>query len=141
MTKKILVIQACFYEEISKKLLEGASSILKNHDQEYKVLSVPGCFEIPAALYIAEVSNNNYLGYIVLGCVIKGETSHYDIVCSESSRGINQFAMTKKRPVGFGIITSENYDQAKERADINKQNYGGKAASACLEMIDFCKKV
>lgn len=134
--KKILIIQAGFYEKISDMLLEGALAKLKDSDFEYDILKIPGCFEIPATIAMAEHSRK-YSGYITLGCVIRGETTHYDYVCQESARGINQLAMQHKTAIGYGVITVENEAQAFDRADINKKDKGGFAAQACLEMMNI----
>lgn len=138
---KILIISACFYKKISDDLLKGAVSELEKNNIDYKIIKVPGCFEIPVALHMSIKSETNYQGYIVLGCVIRGETGHYDIVCNESSRGINDFAIKYCKPLGFGIITAENYTQAEERSDTEKKNYGGRAANACIEMTKISSEV
>jgi 6,7-dimethyl-8-ribityllumazine synthase len=140
---KILIVQADFYKEISALLLEGAINKIKNSDYEYEVVTVPGAFEIGAAIAFAEESKK-YDGYVALGCVIRGETTHYDYVCLESARALNNLAFKKKLAIGYGIITVENETQAIERASSNKKDKGGFAANTCLEMIKlknkFCNK-
>lgn len=137
---KILIIQADFYKQIARDLCEGAQTILDEEHAEYEVISVPGCFEIPAALSMA-IASEKYSGFIALGCVIRGETTHYDYVCSECARGINQLAMQHKVAVGFGIITAENKEQALERANPGgKKNMGANAAKACLTMLNIKKE-
>ena len=117
-------------------LLDGALEKIKNSEYEYDVIKVPGVFEIPATIAMAETSRK-YSGYITLGCVIRGETTHYDYVCQESARGISHLAITLKTAVGYGVITVENEQQALDRADPKKKNKGGDAAEACLEMINI----
>lgn len=134
--KKILIIQADFYKDISKLLLDGALKKLENSDFEHEIITVPGAFEIPAVIAMAE-DTRRYAGYVALGCVIRGETSHYDYVCEESARGLNEIAIKLKTPIGYGIITTENKEQAIDRADPNKKDKGGFAARTCLEMIEI----
>ncbi len=136
---RVLIIQAVFYEEISKLLLEGAVAELTKHGLEYEVITVPGAFEIPAAISFAYESKK-YDGYVTLGCVIRGETSHYDYVCLESARGINKLAIKKKLAIGYGILTVENETQAIERADPQKKNKGGFAAKTCITMMELKEK-
>jgi 6,7-dimethyl-8-ribityllumazine synthase len=138
--KKILIINADFYTEISNLLLEGAIEIINNSDYEYEVVRVPGAFEIPAVIAFAKDSNK-YDGYIALGCVIRGETTHYDYVCLESARGLNELAIKEKLAIGYGIITVENEEQAIARANPAKKDKGGFAANACLEMIKLKKSL
>ena len=138
--KKILIINADFYTEISNLLLEGAIEIINNSDYEYEVVRVPGAFEIPAVIAFAKDSNK-YDGYIALGCVIRGETTHYDYVCLESARGLNELAIKEKLAIGYGIITVENEEQAIARANPTKKDKGGFAANACLEMIKLKKSL
>lgn len=132
--KKILIIEANFYEHISKNLLDGATQKAKELGYDYDVLTVPGALEIPAVISMANESDK-YCGYVALGCVIRGETSHYDIVANESARGLNQLAIEKKIAIGNGILTVENEEQALVRSDPAKKNKGGFAANACVEMI------
>jgi len=134
--KKILIIQSTFYQNISNMLLDGALEKIKNSEYEYDVIKVPGVFEIPATIAMAETSRK-YSGYITLGCVIRGETTHYDYVCQESARGINYLAMKFKTAIGYGVVTAENEDQAIDRADPSKKNKGSDAANACLEMMEI----
>lgn len=137
--KKILIVQATFYPQISKLLLDGALAEISKHGFDYEVINVPGAFEIPAAVSMAEESEK-YDGYVALGCVIRGETTHYDYVCSESARGLNKLAMKKKIAIGYGILTVENEAQALERADPKRKDKGGFAAMACVEMMKLREK-
>ncbi len=134
--KKILIIQSTFYQNISNMLLDGALEKLKNSEYEYDVIKVPGVFEIPTAIAMAE-NSRKYSGYVTLGCVIRGETTHYDYVCQESARGISQLSIKFKTAIGYGIITAENENQAIRRADPKQKNKGSEAANACLEMLNI----
>ena len=134
--KKILIVQAVFYQKISAMLLEGATKKITDLGFEYDIVTLPGAFEIAAAIAFAETSKK-YVGYVALGCVIRGETTHYDYVCLESARGLNELAFKEKLAIGYGIITTENEAQAIERADPNKKDKGGFAANACVEMVKF----
>lgn len=135
---KILIIQADFYKKISALLLEGATKKITDLGYEYEVVTVPGAFEIPAVIAFAKDSKK-YDGFVALGCVIRGETTHYDYVCLESARGLNELAMKEKLAIGYGIITVENEEQALARADLKKKDKGGFAANACVEMIKLKK--
>jgi 6,7-dimethyl-8-ribityllumazine synthase len=136
--KKILILQANFYQKISDLLLEGATKKLRDSGVEYEVVTLPGALEIPAAIAFAQ-DVGNYTGYVALGCVIRGETSHYDIVANESARGLNKLAMKNKIAIGNGILTVENEAQAIVRADPKQKDKGGFAAHACLAMIKLKK--
>ena len=136
MTNKILIIQANFYQNISKMLLVGAVKELEDQNFQYEIIDVLGAFEIPATIAIASQSGK-YAGYVALGCVIRGETTHYDYVCLESARGINELAFKNGLAIGYGIITCENEAQAIARADILQKNKGGFAAKACLRMVEI----
>jgi len=138
--QKILIIQAPYYQKISQMLLEGASHALRSENIEFDIIEVAGALEIPAAIAIAKDSEK-YMGFIALGCVIRGETSHYDYVCQESAHGLNLLAINHKLAIGNGIITVENEDQAIARANPKQKNKGGFAAQACLQMIQLKKSL
>lgn len=138
--KEILIISAGFYKDYESMLLTGACFELDKAGASYEILNVPGCFEIPAALSMA-IKNGSYRGFITLGCVIRGETTHYDYVCMESARGINYLAVKHQAAVGFGIITAENDNQALVRADTKQKNTGGRAALACIAMLNIKEKM
>ncbi len=133
---KILIVQADFYKKISALLLEGAVKKITDAGKEYEIIKVPGAFEIPAVISFAK-NSKKYDGFVALGCVIRGETTHYDYVCLESARGLNELAIKENLAIGYGIITVENEAQAIERADMKKKDKGGFAANTCLEMIKF----
>ena len=138
----ILIVEARFYESIADQLIEGAIESLEKAGYLYERLEVPGVFEVPATIRMAirsletGYSPNVYAGFLALGCVIRGETSHYDYVCRESARALMDLATNSSVAMGFGILTCENMEQARMRADINQKNKGGEAARACLRMIE-----
>ena len=142
---KVLIVDGRFYEDISDELCKGAMAVLDEAGMEYERLAVPGAFEIPQAIHFAIRSMElgsamrQYAGFIGFGCVIRGETSHYDYVCQESSRALMDIVMQYSVALGYGIITVENRDQAWERADITKKNKGGDVAQACLRMMEVKK--
>ena len=142
----ILIVESRFYEDISDALALGAIAVLDEAGCTYERIAVPGAFEIPAAIRMAIKSMDFYSGdrrfdgYIALGCVIRGETSHYEHVCGESARKLQDLASDYALALGFGILTCENVKQAEERADINRKNKGGEVARACLKMIEVKRR-
>ncbi len=132
--KKILIVQARFYEDISEMLLQGAVSKLEELGYEYEVFDISGALEIPYVINLA-AKQNKYDGFIALGCVIRGETSHYDIVTMQSAYGIMKLTIEKELAIGNGIIAAENREQAYVRADADDKDKGGFAAMACASMI------
>jgi len=139
----IMVIESRFYEDIADQLVQGAVGVLDDAGVTYERFAVPGTFEIPAAVRISIKSREfnpvrrRFDGYVALGCVIRGDTSHYDYVCSESARGLQDLALEFVLAIGYGILTCENRKQADERAAVDKLNKGGGAARTCLEMIEL----
>ena len=134
----ILIIEARFYIDIADMLVDGAVEALTLAGATYERIAVPGAFEIPAAISLA-LKTGNYDGYVALGCVIRGETTHYDYVCLESARGLNDLAL-QGAAIGYGIITTENDEQAYARADKKRKNKGADAAHACLAMVALKKQ-
>ena len=130
----ILIVMADFYDDIAEHQLAGAASVLDEASHSYDIARVPGALEIPGAIALAEQSGN-YEGYVALGCVIRGETSHYDTVCNESARGIMELTTKNMLSIGNGILTVENRAQAMERADATRKNKGGGAAEAALALM------
>lgn len=130
----VLIVDARFYENLAEELYAGASAALEKAGVAYERLSVPGALEIPAAIRMA-IETGRYAGYVALGCVIRGETTHYDYVCAESARGLNDLALQFMEPIGNGILTVENRAQASARARVAEKNKGGMAAEACLAMM------
>jgi 6,7-dimethyl-8-ribityllumazine synthase len=132
----ILIINADYYKDVSNALLRGAVTALDAAGYEHKIITVPGAFEIPGAIRLA-MESGRYAGYVALGCVIRGETTHYDYVCGECARGMQDLATHYMAAIGFGVLTVENIEQAWERADINQGNKGAEAVIACLTMIEL----
>ena len=141
----LLIVEARFYEDIADELLSGAVNALDSAGATHDRISVPGALEIPAAiamaLYASEDNGVEYDGFVALGCVIRGETSHYDIVAGESARALMDLAIDECIAVGNGIITCENGEQAWARARVSEKNKGGGAAEAALEMIRVRRKL
>ena len=135
--KKIAIIGANFYPEILKTLISDAIDVIAHNKMSYEVIEVPGSFEIPAALKFA-INSNKFVAYVTLGCVIRGETTHYDHVCNEVARGVNEIAVQYSVPLSFGIITTENMEQALNRA--NEKHIGKCAAEATLKMLKIYNK-
>ncbi len=132
MKNKILIVSSNYYKNISENLLKGASEELKKNNFEFDVLTAPGCFEIP---FLISKNINVYDGFIALGCVIKGETYHFNLISNECARKIMDISNNYLKPIGFGVLTCENIKQAIERSDITKKNKGKEAANACIKLL------
>ena len=138
---RILIVEARFYPEISDELLRGATAALADSGARFDRIEVPGVFEITGALRMALSGKaKRYDGFLVLGCVIRGETSHYDIVANESARALQDLVCQHGIALGFGVLTVENESQAWARARVDKKNKGAEAARACLAMIALKRK-
>jgi 6,7-dimethyl-8-ribityllumazine synthase len=135
---KILIVEARYYEDISDALLAGATAALTRAGARFEKIAVPGALEIPGAIALAA---GKFDGFVALGCVIRGETTHYDIVSNESARGIMDLTVRERLAIGNGILTCENEEQAWERAKPDRLNKGGGAADACLAMIALRAKL
>lgn len=137
-TPHILIVEARFYDHISDALAEGAEAALREAGAKFERITVPGALEIPGAIALAERGKRgagaSYDGYVALGCVIRGETGHYDIVAGESARGLMDLTL-QGVPIGNGILTVEDEAQALRRARPQELNKGGGAALACLRLI------
>ena len=129
---RILIVESRYYVEIADALIEGAEREIARSGAVSERVVVPGAFEIPGAIALAA---EHYDGFVALGCVIRGETTHYDYVCGESARGLMDLAVHKKLAIGYGIVTVETIDQARARAQIDRGDKGGDAAHACLAMV------
>ena len=142
---RILVVEARFYDDIADALLAGASKVLKEADAEFDCVTVPGSLEIPAAIAIAVDAARGrrrpYDGVVALGCVIRGDTIHFDIVAHQSARGLMDLAVARQLPIGNGIITVDNEAQAWARARPEEQDKGGDAARAALAMVGLKRQV
>lgn len=134
MSGHFLIVEARFYDALADAQVAGAERALKKADASWDRVSVPGALEIPAAIAFAESGKRHYDGYIALGCVIRGETTHYDIVCGESARALMDLAIAENLAIGNGILTVENEEQAWDRADQDRKDKGGGAAEAALAM-------
>jgi len=141
----ILIIEARFYEDVSDELFEGARKELDFHNVKYTRVAVPGALEIPLVLSAAiaegmiprSADHARYCGAVVLGCVIKGETSHYDIVCHNANHWIMEQAIRHSIPLGNGILTVDTKKQAMERAQGGRLGKGAAAVHACLKLIEL----
>jgi 6,7-dimethyl-8-ribityllumazine synthase len=132
---RILLIEAPYYTDISAAQLQGAMAVLDAAGVETTRITVPGALEIPAAIKFA--LGGKWDGYVTLGCVIRGETSHYDIVCNECARGVQNLAIEHGLAIGFGVLTVEDEEQAWVRAKQSEMDKGGETARACLAMIEL----
>ncbi len=135
---KILLVCSPYYKDITQNLIKGASEVLTSYSVEYKIINVPGALEIaPSIKFFSEkkTRNNLFDGFVALGCVIRGETYHFEIVSNESARALNVLSIKYSLPIGNGILTVDNKEQAIERSDPLKLNKGGGAALACLSLI------
>ena len=130
----ILVVEARFYDDLADELLRGAAAALEKAGATFDKVTVPGALEIPAAVAMA-ADTRRYDGYVALGCVIRGETTHYDTVANESARGLMDLSVAHRLAIGNGILTVENDDQAWVRARVGELNKGGAAAEAALKMV------
>jgi 6,7-dimethyl-8-ribityllumazine synthase len=139
----ILIVEAPYYQEIAEELRAGAVAALEAAGATYEIVQVPGAFEIPVAVAIAagihvpdgRKPRRRFDGFVGLGCVIRGETTHYDYVCTESARGLQELALRHGLAIGFGILTVENDDQAWARASRTKKNKGAEVVNAALAVI------
>lgn len=132
----LLIVEARFYDEIADRLLEGARRALDTGGATYHQVTVPGALEIPAAIRLA-LDHGDYDGFVALGAVIRGGTSHYDIVAGESARGLTDLAVQRGALIGNGILTTDNGDQARVRADPEGRDKGGDAARAALALLQI----
>ena len=143
MSAHVMIVEARFYDEIADALVVGATAVLDAAGATYDRFSVPGAFEIPATIGFAASAMDGpdpahrFDGFVALGCVIRGQTTHYDYVCTESARGLQDLALQRRLAIGYGILTCENREQALHRARRNEADRGGAAARACLAMIEL----
>jgi 6,7-dimethyl-8-ribityllumazine synthase len=142
---RALIVEARFYDDIQDALLKGALAELKAANLVHEVITVPGALEIPAAIAIAldaaENDGKPYDAVIALGCVIRGDTIHFEIVSMESARALMDLAVSRKVPLGNGIITVDNQAQAWARARAGELNKGGDAARAALAMLRIKRRL
>ena len=143
--QKVLIVVSNYYKDIADGLVKGATEYLdskKNNEVfvgngievEYSIHKVPGAFEIP--LFI-NISKNIFDGFIALGCIIRGETYHFEVISNEVTRKLMDLSIDIEKPIGFGVLTCENIKQALERSDPNKGNKGAEAAKACVSLMFY----
>ena len=140
--KKICIVSSMYYEDIMKKLLDGADDEIEVHKKHWKevfkknikrdIIYATGTFEIP---YVISKNIKKYDAFIALGCVIKGETPHFDYICRSTIDALMKLSIENKKPIGNGILTCLNKKQAIERADKSKKNKGKEAASAAIALL------
>jgi 6,7-dimethyl-8-ribityllumazine synthase len=135
---KLLIVVSPYYKAIADNMVAGAKAEIEAAGGTYEVIEVPGALEIPTAIGIAE-RMSNFDGYVALGCIIRGETTHYDTVCNDSSRGLTLLGL-QGLCIGNGILTVENTEQAEVRADPAGQNKGGGAAAAALHLVALSRR-
>jgi len=142
---RILVVEARFYDDIADALLAGASKALKQAGAAFDCVSVPGSLEIPTAIAIAldaaAAQRRPYDGVVALGCVIRGDTIHFEIVSELSARGLMELSVARKVPIGNGIITVDTEAQAFARARAEEQDKGGDAARAALALVALKRRL
>lgn len=139
----VMIVEGRFYDDVSDRLLLGTKEVLERAGATYEVYEVPGALEIPAAIQFAVrgldfyTARKRFDAYIALGCVIRGETTHYEIVAGESARGLMEVSVRHTLCVGNGILTCETKEQAIKRADPAQSNKGGHAAMTALKMLEL----
>jgi 6,7-dimethyl-8-ribityllumazine synthase len=142
---RVLIVEARFYDDIADALLAGAKRALEQAKASFDVLTVPGSLEVPAAIAVAahaaEKRGQPYDGAVALGCVIRGDTIHFEIVSQESARALMDYAVNHRFPVGNGILTVDTEQQAWVRARMEEADKGGDAVRACLAMVKLKRRV
>ena len=136
---KILLVCSPYYEEITNNLIKGASNLLNSKSIEHDTLFVPGALEIGPAIKLVydKTPHQSYDGFVALGCIIRGETYHFEIVSNESARALIKLSLKYSLPIGNGILTVDNQEQALKRSDPLGLDKGGGAVSACLSLLDI----
>jgi 6,7-dimethyl-8-ribityllumazine synthase len=129
---RILIVESRYYVEVADALIAGAEREINKNGALSERVVVPGAFEIPGAIALAA---EHYDGFVALGCVVRGETTHYDYICGESARGLMDLAVRQKLAIGYGILTVDTIEQAEARALVERGDKGGDAAHACLAMV------
>jgi 6,7-dimethyl-8-ribityllumazine synthase len=133
----ILLVEAPYYSHIADQLRQGAERALTAAGATHETIAVPGAFEIPAAIGLVARASDRFDGFLALGCVIRGETTHYDHICTESARGLQDLATRDGLAIGYGILTVENEAQALVRASTDGRDKGGEAVRACLALVEL----
>ena len=137
----ILVVEAPYYAHIAAELRRGTERALGAAGATHESIAVPGAFEIAAAIGLAARASDRFDGFVALGCVIRGETTHYDLICAESARGLQDLAIRDGLAIGYGILTVENEAQALARASPDGRDHGGAAVRACLAMVELKRRL
>ena len=137
---RVLLVVAPYYKHITDQMLDGARRHLDREGATHEVLEVAGAFELPFAIATAHEAGG-FDGYIALGCVIRGETSHYDLICNEVARACQNLATDGGLVIGFGLLTVENEAQALLRADPDRKDKGGEAAKACMMNLKLARRL
>ena len=140
--KKILIVVSDYYEKVASGLVKGATDYFDEKDEflvkdiliKYEIKKTPGAFEIP---FLINKFKDSYDGFLALGCVIRGETYHFEIISNEVTRKIMDLSIEIDKPIGFGILTCENLAQAMQRSGPHKDNKGTEAAKACLSLLHY----
>ena len=138
--RKVLLVCSPYYKNITDNLIEGASNVLTSKSIDFNILNVPGALEIAPAIKLIldkSLKKTLYDGFVALGCVIKGETFHFEIVANESARALSDLSINHSIPIGNGILTVSNKNQAIKRSDPFQSNKGADAAFACLSLINI----
>ena len=138
--ERFAIVVARFYAEIAERLVDGAVTAFAEHGAEAEVHDVPGAFELPLAARLC-ADSGRYAGVAALGCVVRGETDHYDFVCAEAARGIAAVGLATLVPVSFGVLTVDTREQALERSGGGKRHAGREAAEAVLRMSELRRAV
>ncbi len=134
MSGTFLIVRAVFYPDLAELLADGAAAAIEAAGRRWEAVEVPGAFEIPGA--IAQIAPKaDFAGYVALGCVLRGETTHYDYVCSESARGLMSLAVRDRLAIGYGVLTCDSRAQALVRARPSQGNKGAAAAKAALALV------
>jgi 6,7-dimethyl-8-ribityllumazine synthase len=136
----LLLVEALFYEHIAADLRRGAERAVAASGATCETVSVPGAFEVPAAIALGAKTAERFDGFVALGCVIRGETTHYDHICAETARALQDLAVRDGLAIGFGILTCENEAQALVRASPEDRDQGGRAVRACLALVDLKRR-
>ncbi|MBP0445783.1 6,7-dimethyl-8-ribityllumazine synthase [Roseomonas sp. SSH11] len=137
---RVAVIQAPYYADVVGGMVDGALAVLAGIGSEAEVLDVAGAFELPAALRLA-IRSGRYDGYLLFGCVVKGETDHYDHICREACRGVMDISVETAAPIGFGLLTVHDIQQAIARSSPDRHNKGVEAANALIWQIALARRL
>ena len=136
----LLLVEAPYYAHLAALLREGAERAIAASGATCEIASVPGAFEIPPAIALAAKAGGRFDGFVALGCVIRGETTHYDHICAETARSLQDLAVRDGLPIGYGILTVENEAQALVRAAPDGRDKGGEATRACLALVELKRR-